>query len=180
MGLPCATCGRPLPVKLSMVCAEACRAENARLLDEVIAQPGCSEQLRGELEAQLARDAALTVTGADLIARERRRQVTQEGFDDAHDEGHTGDHALAWAAACYAAPDLVYRRDDSTVRTRGQIAFVDPYPTGWSLRWDKRPRAGNGAPLGNTGFHLTATQRVFQLMYAEAALDRLDLREAQS
>lgn len=40
-------------------------------------------------------------TGAELIAEERKRQITKEGFDENHDHYHAkGD--LAMAAACYA------------------------------------------------------------------------------
>lgn len=39
-----------------------------------------------------------------LIADERERQQTKEGWTEAHDDGHsTGD--LALAAACYALPE---------------------------------------------------------------------------
>lgn len=42
--------------------------------------------------------------GAALIARERLRQVSQEGWSEYHDDGHDYDE-LAIAAACYALPD---------------------------------------------------------------------------
>ena len=38
-------------------------------------------------------------TGANLIAAERHRVVTEEGYTPAHDEGHTGGQ-LAWAVWC--------------------------------------------------------------------------------
>lgn len=43
------------------------------------------------------------MTGIEIIAEERKRQVKQEGYDDAHDAEHT-DGSLAMAAACYAIP----------------------------------------------------------------------------
>ena len=41
------------------------------------------------------------MTGAQMIVAERDRQITEEGFDPAHDRHHT-DNELAIAAACYA------------------------------------------------------------------------------
>lgn len=45
-------------------------------------------------------------TGIELIAQERKRQVSQEGWsaghDDEHDEGQ-----MARAAACYALPENI-------------------------------------------------------------------------
>ncbi len=41
------------------------------------------------------------MTGLDIIAAERRRQIGQEGYTDAHDDTHTGGE-LSWAGACYA------------------------------------------------------------------------------
>ncbi len=44
----------------------------------------------------------------DLIANERRRQVTEEGYTEEHDDGH--EHGqLALAAAAYAIPTGSYR-----------------------------------------------------------------------
>jgi hypothetical protein len=43
-----------------------------------------------------------TMTGLDLIATERRRQIEAEGFDAAHDADHAEE--LAAAAAVYAIP----------------------------------------------------------------------------
>lgn len=41
------------------------------------------------------------MTGAAMIAKERDRQILEEGYDAAHDRYHT-DNELAIAAACYA------------------------------------------------------------------------------
>lgn len=43
------------------------------------------------------------MTGIELIAAERRRQVEKEGWSESHDDGHD-EGALACAAACYAMP----------------------------------------------------------------------------
>jgi hypothetical protein len=53
--------------------------------------------------------------GAALIARERARQITEEGFDAAHDSTMHGNE-LAWAAFCYlerAAQDRLPQADPS-------------------------------------------------------------------
>lgn len=44
-------------------------------------------------------------TGVDLIAAERERHVTEEGYTAEHDAGH--DHELASAAAMYALPAAI-------------------------------------------------------------------------
>ncbi len=43
-------------------------------------------------------------TGVELIADERLRQITQEGYSEQHDDDHFDD-ALPLAAVCYALPD---------------------------------------------------------------------------
>ena len=48
--------------------------------------------------------AKTKLTGAELIARERQRQIDQEGFSAAHDRGHI-DFELAHAAIAYANPN---------------------------------------------------------------------------
>ena len=56
------------------------------------------------------------MTGIGLITKERDRQITEEGFDPAHDRCHT-DNELALAAACYAVNGIqgvsVYEYGDS-------------------------------------------------------------------
>lgn len=42
-------------------------------------------------------------TGVELIADERQRQITAEGWTPEHDDEHNADD-LAAAAACYASP----------------------------------------------------------------------------
>ena len=75
-------------------------------------------------------------TGAILIAQERDRQITDEGYTSGHDDGHSGSE-LAWAAACYAAPGQVFEMK----RYAGKVSFIDPWP--WAPHFDKRPYNGN-------------------------------------
>lgn len=72
------------------------------------------------------------VAGAALIAAERRRQVSEEGYDATHDDSHT-DGALAKAAVCYASPTLVYEMRGAS----GSVCFIDPWP--FSRSDDARP-----------------------------------------
>jgi hypothetical protein len=66
------------------------------------------------------------MSGAELIAVERRRQVEQERWTPEHDAEHSN-AALAWAAACYAAPETIYR-----VKQRaGGVAWWEPWPHNW-------------------------------------------------
>lgn len=95
-----------------------------------------------------------TRTGAQRIADERQRQIEKEGWspehDDEHDEGQ-----LAWAAACYAAPEAIFGM-------HGRATF-DPWP--WPAD-DKRP-----------GPNFTPAERIRELEKAgaliAAEIDRL-------
>lgn len=70
------------------------------------------------------------------IDEERGRQIAK-GYDAAHDDRHDRSE-IAWAAACYAVPDLLYRRDDRA----NSISFIDPWP--WHHADDARPYDGKG------------------------------------
>lgn len=50
--------------------------------------------------------------GSDMIAAERARQVTEEGYTAEHDQDHAAE--LAWAARCYV--------ENTGVRRTGQIS----------------------------------------------------------
>lgn len=64
----------------------------------------CGAPTLGELCGACHISAALGPSGADLIAAERRRQVTVEGWSEDHDDQHTGGE-LAFAAMAYMDPD---------------------------------------------------------------------------
>lgn len=61
------------------------------------------------------------MTGIELITEERRRQIAEEGWDEAHDDNHQPQDALACAGASYALPQ----------RLRPVLGRV---PTSWP--WD--------------------------------------------
>lgn len=79
--------------------------------------------------------SVLDTTGANRIAAERSRQVSEEGWTATHDDSHD-DAELALAAACYAARAAnvpIYAES----RGRGYVRFYDPFP--WDTQDDKRP-----------------------------------------
>lgn len=76
------------------------------------------------------------MNGAERIALERARQVSEEGYDEEHDDDHT-DGQIAMAAACYAAPERIYIREDYA----SSVSFDDPWP--WDAYSDARPCNGN-------------------------------------
>jgi hypothetical protein len=112
------------------------------------------------------------VSGIERIAAERRRQLGAEGWTVAHDDCHDRGQ-LAWAAVCYAAPDLVFRER----RYANRIVFVDTWP--WD-DGDKRPHRGN-IVLPNLG--VSVQERMRQLEKAgaliAAEIDRLERIERQ-
>jgi len=75
--------------------------------------------------------------GARRIMLERRRQIQQEGWSDDIDDSHV-DGELAWAAACYAAPERIYTLNQAVTPKDPVIAFHDPWPDKFSS-FDKRP-----------------------------------------
>ena len=80
------------------------------------------------------------MTGAELIAKERQRQIEEEHWTAEHDDEHT-DGSLALAAVCYATPVRLYEEQGP-----GAIpgyCFVDPWPESWDPMWDKRQEYGD-------------------------------------
>lgn len=110
--------------------------------------------------------AEVAMNGAERIAAERARQVSEEGYDASHDDEHD-DGDLAMAAACYAAPESIYVREDRA----NQVTFTDPWP--WDWRCDTRPTDGNVV----TPEKATTAQRIRLLEKAgaliAAEIDRL-------
>ena len=70
-------------------------------------------------------------TGTELIAAERERQVSEEGYDVGHDDRYV-DGQLALAALAYAAPCRLFTHK---VHADGHT-FVDPWP--WRQAFDRR------------------------------------------
>lgn len=112
--------------------------------------------------------------GAKLIAKERRRQIEEEGWTAEHDAEH-GPGDLALAAVCYASPVKIYTRSQYA---RG-FQMEDPFP--WECKWDKRfdygerrENPGNVLPDPDT---YTSAERIDLLVKAgaliAAEIDRL-------
>lgn len=109
--------------------------------------------------------------GVALIASERERQVTGEGYTPEHDDEHQVGE-LALAAALYATPTLLYEQRRYAVA----VTFQDPWP--WEPRFDGRPHNGN-VLKANTA--LPREARIRQLVKAgaliAAEIDRLERLE---
>jgi hypothetical protein len=75
-------------------------------------------------------------TAIQLIADERERQKTEEGWTEEHDDAHS-EGELAAAAACYAMPERL--RD--YLRSRDGRKVLAPVQWPWSPKWWK-PKDG--------------------------------------
>lgn len=87
-----------------------------------------------------------TKSGAELIAEERQRQISQEGFDVAYDDDeYHQDGELAAAAVCYATPEPLYVLKNPDFVRHGEMPLIrDPWPEAWDEDWDKRERDYRG------------------------------------
>jgi len=61
--------------------------------------------------------------GIELIAKERQRQIVEEGWTAEHDEMHV-EGEMALAAVCYASPVPIFIKEEHG----RNIGFVDPWP----------------------------------------------------
>jgi hypothetical protein len=108
------------------------------------------------------------MTGIERIAAERQRQIEKEGWTPEHAATHINGE-LAMAAACYAAPDLIYAKNDHA----NGFTLSDPWP--WESKWDKRlsPRSN----VIRAPWNLDASERIDLLVKAgaliAAEIDRL-------
>lgn len=74
------------------------------------------------------------MTGAEMIAAERRRQVEAEGWTHKHDDEHS--HAeMAYAAAAYANPTRALDYVSVNVPQGGIKSVPDDWP--WDPKWWK-------------------------------------------
>lgn len=116
------------------------------------------------------------LSGTDLIAAERKRQIDEEGYGPRRDDQHGGDQ-LARAAACYAMPEPVF------VKREGKDGVT--FRTPWPRYWVSNP-AGRGE--GWVPWKKPEADRVTQLVRAGALiaaeidrLQRLDsIREGEN
>jgi len=87
--LACRSCAEYLRSQPSSEVGEACRCEGTQLIPRADGNEPCPDCKQEEK------------TGAELIAAERERQVSEEGWTPEHDDGHTNGE-IALAAARYA------------------------------------------------------------------------------
>lgn len=102
-------------------------------------------------------------TGVELIAAERERQVKKLNWSPEHDDEHDAGE-LAAAAACYAAPERIYTRDEYA----DSVHFVDPFP--WP-DGDRRPYDGNVLKTPTHAQRVRLLEKAGALIAAE--IDRL-------
>jgi hypothetical protein len=114
-----------------------------------------------EIRDQLAADPSSDGSGSALIAVERRRQLSEEGWDAKHDDHHDRSELTA-AAICYAA-DAAHGVSGGflaggvyALRQMGSkvFSFVDPWP--WDPKYDKRHKHSTTKKLAIAGALIAA------------------------
>lgn len=88
------------------------------------------------------------LSGVELIAGERKRQIEKEGWSEQHDDSHCNGE-LADAAAYHAATAPAYRH------WRGQ-QFESIWPEGWDSKWDHRKKSDRVRQLAIAGALIAA------------------------
>lgn len=135
---------------------------------------GCIERT-GEACHWVEPDLCSACTGVTMICLERVRQVEQEGWSAEHDATHTAGE-LAMAAACYAAPERIYREERRFVN---RVDYIEPWPFEGKFdnrfhMGERRKNRGNALPAPST---LTDSERIQLLVKAgaliAAEIDRL-------
>jgi hypothetical protein len=86
----------------------------------------------GESPVYLREDVMPVSPTLELIAQERHRQMTEEGWDSSHDDSHNKNQ-LAMAAVCYALPP---ENRDMTIMERSLRSYFWPWLSSW---WKPKP-----------------------------------------
>lgn len=87
--------------------------------------------------AQAIAERQSEMTGAELIAAERQRQVEKERWTSRHDDEHDNED-LVIAATCYALPARMRRlNDDSQWSVTPRGSFMVPFDWPWDRGWWK-------------------------------------------
>ena len=124
------------------------------------------------------------MTGIELIAAERARQVTEEGWTPEHDNGHD-DGALALAAACYVLP---HDRRTMEVDTEwiggwagpGPKRVVKPRDWPWKPEWWKPTPDDRVRELAKAGALIAAEiDRLKRGTQRWLVLGHVELRDGQ-
>lgn len=74
------------------------------------------------------------MTGIELIAQERERQISVEGWTSGHDDGYPNGE-LAIAAACYAIQAATYFLDHKILLGKASRFIIQWWP--WADKWWK-------------------------------------------
>lgn len=114
------------------------------------------------------------LSGIEIVAHERARQVYEEGFHRDHDDNHHGGE-LALAAACYAIP--------ARLRTMTVIDYV-PVKWPWERKWWKPSESNRIKELAKAGALICAEiDRLNRIAeygdIARAAAEADDIAQAQ-
>lgn len=96
------------------------------------------------------------MSGIERIAKERQRQIEEEGFDAAHDDQHV-DGSLVGVAVYYATAELGF-----------DLWAAMVWPESWSRSWDK------------TDKHSPLRQLAIAGALIAAEIDRLERAGAQA
>lgn len=117
-----------------------------------------------------------TTPGIDLIAEERARQISQEGWTAAHDDEHRGAE-MATAAACYSLPARQRSLEDAYIEMNAARGCGDP-----AIPYTIKVRVPLRWPWDAEWWKPTPDDRIRELVKAgaliAAEIDRL--RRAQS
>lgn len=71
----------------------------------------------------------------DLIKEERKRQISEEGFTESHDDRHTSGE-IGDAAICYASAAAKMARGESLEYVRECVSAMDRgFPWPWEESW---------------------------------------------
>jgi hypothetical protein len=91
------------------------------------------------------------ISGIELIAQERQRQIEKEGWTAEHDSRHKNEE-LAWVACYYAMPGIIVYVD-------GNDPAISPetmYPVTWNECWAKRDKKSRTQQLAVAGALIAA------------------------
>lgn len=100
------------------------------------------------------------MTGLELIAAERKRQIEQEGWTAEHDLQHD-EEELAWAACYYAMPSSIFE-------AHTDVTPADMFrETGWCDEYAKRGKKTRKQQLVIAGALIAA--EIDRLLAEEAA-----------
>lgn len=113
----------------------------------------------------------------ELIAEERARQISEEGWTPEHDDEHA-DGELATAAACYALPSSQRQLEDACIEMDAARGLADP-----PMPYTVKTRVPRLWPWDPEWWRPTPKKRVRELVKAgaliAAEIDRLQRQNSK-